>query len=83
MDYINATDKELGELCGESRQQFTRWRTGQRSPSFEKVLIVEDKTGFPFECFISREPNLDAIKEKLEIQLIAVNKAIKEREEIL
>ncbi len=31
MDYINATDKELGELVGESRQQFTRWRTGQRS----------------------------------------------------
>jgi len=45
----------------------------------DEVVEYEEKLGFPFECFINREPNLETIKEKLEIQLKAVKKAIKEK----
>ena len=69
MNYVQATDKTLAELCGESRQQFTRWRTSQRSPSFEKVLKIEAILNLPFECFISRDPDLEAIANKLKQQL--------------
>ena len=78
---INKGDAELSELLGVSRVSVTRWRTGQRYPKFDEIVEYEEKLGFPFECFISREPNLEAIKDKLEAQLKAVKKAIKEREE--
>jgi transcriptional regulator with XRE-family HTH domain len=76
--YIKATDRELAELIGESRQQFTRWRTQQRSPSFDKAMIIEDKLKLPFECFTSREPNLEAIKDKLKVQLKNIETLIQE-----
>ena len=76
---INKSDAELSELLGVSRVSVTRWRTGTRYPKFDEVVEYEKKLGFPFECFINREPNLETIKEKLEIQLKAVKKAIKEK----
>lgn len=78
---INKGDAELSELLGVSRVSVTRWRTGQRYPKFDKILEYEEKLGFSFECFISREPNLEAIKDKLEAHLKALKKAIKERED--
>ena len=55
----------------------TAMRTGQRYPKFDEIIEYEEKLGFPFECFISREPNLEEIKDKLEAQLRAIKKAIK------
>jgi len=78
---INKSDAELSELLGVSRVSVTRWRTGSRYPKFDEVVKYENKLGFPFECFTSREPDLDAIKDRLEIQLKAVKKAIKEKAE--
>ncbi|MDX4062198.1 helix-turn-helix transcriptional regulator [Aliarcobacter skirrowii] len=77
---INKCDAELSELLGVSRVSVTRWRIGQRYPKFDEVVDYEDKLGFPFECFTSREPDLEAIKTKLELQLKAVKKAIKDKE---
>ena len=77
---INKGDAELSELLGVSRVSVTRWRIGQRYPKFDEIVEYEKKLGFPFECFISREPNLEAIKDKLEEQLKAIKKAIKDKE---
>lgn len=77
---INKSDAELGKLLGVSRVSVTRWRIQQRYPKFDEILEYEEKLGFPFECFISRKPNLVTIKNKLESQLKAVKKAIKESE---
>ncbi len=74
---IKKGDAELAELLGVSRVSVTRWRTGQRYPKFDEILEYEKKLGFPFECFISREPDLENIKNKLEEQLKAIKKAIK------
>ena len=74
---INKGDSKLSELLGVSRVSVTRWRTGQRYPKFDEILEYEEKLGFPFECFVSREPNLEEIKKKLEAQLKAIKKAIK------
>lgn len=76
---INKGDAELSELLGVSRVSVTRWRIGQRYPKFDEILEYEKKLGFPFECFISRKPNLEVIKNKLEEQLKAVKKAIKDK----
>lgn len=76
---INKGDAELSELLGVSRVSVTRWRTGQRYPKFDEIVEYEERLGFPFECFISRDPNLKAIKNKLEEQLKAVKKAIREK----
>ncbi|MFW3371946.1 helix-turn-helix domain-containing protein [Aliarcobacter butzleri] len=76
---INKGDAELSELLGVSRVSVTRWRTGQRYPKFDEIVEYEERLGFPFECFISRDPNLEAIKNKLEEQLKAVKKAIREK----
>ncbi len=78
---INKSDAELSELLGVSRVSITRWRTGSRYPKFDEVVEYENKLGFPFECFVSREPDLESIKDKLELQLKAVKKAIKEKAE--
>lgn len=78
---IGKSDAELGELLGVDRVTVTRWRNQARSPKFDEILGYEELTQLPFECFISREPDLEAIKEKLELQLKNVKKAIKEKEE--
>ncbi len=78
---INKGDAELSKLLKVSRVSVTRWRTGQRYPKFDEIIEYEEKLGFPFECFISRNPDLEIIKDKIEAQLKAVKKAIKEREE--
>lgn len=72
-------DAKLSELLGVSRVSVTRWRTGQRYPKFDEIIEYEKKLGLPFECFISRKPNLEEIKDKLEAQLKAIKKAIKEK----
>ena len=77
---INKSDAELCKLLGVSRVSVTRWRIGQRYPKFDEILEYEEKLIFPFECFISRKPNLITIKNKLEAKLRAVKKAIKENE---
>ena len=78
---INKSDAELSELLGVSRVSVTRWRTGTRYPKFDEVVEYEKKLGMPFDCFISRTPDLEEIKDKLEMQLKAVKKTIKEREQ--
>ncbi|WP_419673055.1 helix-turn-helix domain-containing protein [Aliarcobacter butzleri] len=78
---IKKSDIVLSKLLGVSRVSVTRWRTGQRYPKFDEIVEYEEKLGFPFECFISREPNLETIKDKLEAQLKAVKKAIKDKKE--
>lgn len=78
---IHKTDAELAELLPVDRVSITRWKNQTRFPKFDEVLKYEEILGLPFECFISREPNLEAIKEKLEMQLKAVKKAIKEKEQ--
>jgi transcriptional regulator with XRE-family HTH domain len=75
---IKKSDSELSELLGVSRVSVTRWRIGQRYPKFDEIIKYEEKLGFPFECFISRKPDLIAIKEKLEAQLRAIKKEIKQ-----
>ena len=78
---INKSDAELSALLGVSRVSVTRWRTGTRYPKFDEVVEYEKKLGMPFDCFISRTPDLTLVKDKLENQLKAVKKAIKEREQ--
>ena len=78
---IDNIDAEIAKLLEVDRSSVTKWRTGSRFPKFDDVVEYEEKLGLPFECFISRDPNLEAIKDKLEAQLKAVKKAIKEREE--
>jgi transcriptional regulator with XRE-family HTH domain len=79
---VKKGDAELSELLGVSRVSVTRWRTGQRYPKFDEIIEYEEKLGFPFECFISRNPNLEAIKDKLEAQVKAVKKAIKDNKKL-
>ena len=78
---IDNIDAEIAKLLEVDRSSVTKWRTGSRFPKFDEVVKYEELLGLPFECFISRDPNLEAIKDKLEAQLKAVKKAIKEREE--
>ncbi|MDD3323580.1 MAG: helix-turn-helix transcriptional regulator [Sulfurospirillaceae bacterium] len=78
---ISRSDAELAEILKVDRVTVTRWKNQTRFPKFDEVLKYEEILGLPFECFISREPNLEAIKEKLEMQLRAVKKAIKEKEQ--
>lgn len=75
---IKKSDTELSKLLDVSRVSVTRWRLGQRYPKFDEIINYEKKLGFPFECFISRNPNLDEIRKKLEVQLKVVKKAIKD-----
>lgn len=75
---IKKSDTELSKLLNVSRVSVTRWRLGQRYPKFDEIINYEKKLGFPFECFISRNPNLDEIRKKLEVQLKVVKKAIKD-----
>ena len=78
---IDNIDAEIAKLLEVDRSSVTKWRTGSRFPKFDEVVKYEELLGLPFECYISRDPNLEAIKDKLEAQLKAVKKAIKEREE--
>ena len=78
---IDKIDAEIAKLLEVDRSSVTKWRTGTRYPKFDEVVRYEDILGLPFECFTSREPNLESIKDRLELQLKAVKKAIKEKAE--
>lgn len=56
-------------MLGVDRVTVTRWINQKRSPSFNEVLRYEESTQLPFECFITRNPDLKMIREKLELQL--------------
>ena len=71
---VKKSDAELGELLGVDRATVTRWRNKARFPKFDEVLKYEEQTKLPFECFISRKPNLDAIEDKLKEHLKNIKK---------
>lgn len=71
---VKKSDAELGELLGVDRATVTRWRNKTRFPKFDEVLKYEEQTKLPFECFISRKPNLDAIEDKLKEHLKNIKK---------
>ncbi len=76
---IEKKDEEIAAILNVVQSTVTRWRTKKRFPKFDEVLSYEEKLGLPFECFISREPDLLSIKDKLEQQLKAINKLIKNK----
>lgn len=76
---IDKIDAEIAKLLEVDRSSVTKWRTGSRYPKFDEIIRYENILGLPFECFVTREPNLEKIKEKLEWQLKAIKKVIKER----
>ena len=71
---IKKNDAELAQLFNVDRVTVTRWRNKKRYPKFDQVLQYEDKTKLPFECFLSRNPDLDAIEKKLFEQIINLQK---------
>ncbi|MFY9089374.1 helix-turn-helix domain-containing protein [Arcobacter aquimarinus] len=73
---IKKSDAEISELLGVSRVSVTRWRTGKRYPKFDEIIKYEEELKLPFECFINRNPNLDEIRNKLEMQLELIKKEI-------
>ena len=77
---IEKGDAELATLLGVDRVTVTRWRNKTRFPKFDEVLKYEDITGIPFICLTDRRPDLESIKERLENQLKAIKKLIKEQE---
>jgi transcriptional regulator with XRE-family HTH domain len=73
---IYKSDLELSKILGVSRVTITRWRNCSRYPKFNEIIKYEKTLKFPFECFLDRNPNLIEIKEKLELQLKVIKKAI-------
>lgn len=47
----------------------------------QKLRLGDRRIEHPFECFLSRDPDLHAIKAKLESQLKAVKRLIQREEE--
>ena len=58
---ISKTDMELATLLNLDRGTITSWRINRRNPHFAEVLKYEEILVLPFECFITREPNLEEI----------------------
>lgn len=77
---LNKIDAEIAKLLKVDRSSVTKWRNGSRYPKFDEVIKYEKILGLPFECFTNREPNLEKIKEKLELQLKAIKKIKNEKE---
>ena len=51
----NATQQELANVAGITRQAYNHYETGRRTPKPDKAMLIAERLNFPWEWFYKKD----------------------------